>query len=314
MLKVFYKLILLIVLTSSIYAKEASENILFVGHGYGSHFENDSMLDESLIKFSNNFSNLFDYVVLGGDFIYDCNDEKELDNLIAYTEKFETKLVIGNHDDCPNIISFVESSYGGLNYYKNFNNTLIFFLNTSLKNNNEVENLFNYFEKVISKENPNKVIIFSHQVIFSRSDFYLRVNSRKYYNYANAFYQKIYNSYYKKALKFYFVSGDIGAFSYNPYAFEESDENFHLYASGIGNKKNHVGLLININQAVDIRFIDLKSGIFLNNSRFSKINNQFYQFPKLILAFIRDNYKFLLITLFLGIVLYLYSKKNTNEQ
>ena len=63
------------VLTSSIYAKEASENILFVGHGYGSHFENDSMLDESLIKFSNNFSNLFDYVVLGGDFIYDCNDD-----------------------------------------------------------------------------------------------------------------------------------------------------------------------------------------------------------------------------------------------
>ena len=313
MLKVFFRLILLIATISFTYSQEVSRKILFVGHAYGSHIDKDSKLDETLINFSNNFNRLYDDIVLGGDFIYDCQDEKEYVNLISFISSSPTKLVIGNHDDCDKIKSYINSEYGSLNYYDKLNETLIFYLNTSIKNNNEVEDLFNFFQKVITQEKPKRVLIFSHQVIFSVSDLYLRVNSRKHYNYANKFYQKIYNSYYKKDLKLYFFSGDIGAYNFNPYAFTDSDQNFQFYAVGIGNKKKYTGILININDNIDVNFINLKTGHFLPIEKFSKINNQLYQSPKLILAYIRDNYKFLLIALFVGIVLYLYSKKYFNE-
>ena len=313
MSKAHLKLLFLILFISNTNSQENNDKILFVGHAYGSHKLIDNKLDSNFLNFNNENNNRFKKIVLGGDFIYDCSNENELNNLYDFYEENNVNFVIGNHDNCQAIFKLIQNSKESLDYHESYGKTLIFYLNTSIEDLDKIKLTKDYVDKTINQKSPKNIIIFSHQVIFSKSDWYLRVNSRKYYQYGINLYNYLYDKYHNSDYNFYFVAGDIGAFNYTPYSFHENDSNFNLLAAGIGNDYYSNGIVIEIGDNINTKFIDLKSGNTFDNKKYSKTKVQVYQFPKLILSIIKRNYLLFIPIILLIILVYLrsnYYKKN----
>lgn len=135
---------------------------------------------------------------------------------------------------------------------------------------------------------PNNVVILSHQLFFSKSDFYVRVNSRKYYDYGNNLYDKVYN---------HFFAGDIGAFPLTPYSFYNNVDNFIFYGFEVGNEKNHKAILIEMNNDIKVNFVDIKSRVIEPKEKYLKYKVQFYQFPTVILSYVKRNFIYVLAIL-----------------
>ena len=283
-----------------------SYKILFIGHAYGSHSEIDKKLDRDVIKILEDEN--YNEFVFGGDFIYNCNDDNEFDNLIEDINEINVKLTIGNHDDCEKVKTFIKNKYLSINQKQILNNTIILYLNTSIKNQYDLDNLIAFTERSI-KDYEN-VIIFCHQVIFSKNDFYLRTNSRKFYDYGVKFYNYLKETYLGSKKKIYIFTGDIGAFDYTPHSFYEKNENFYLFASGIGNSfyKNGVSIDLNYNGKITAKFINLKNSLIEDPKKYNKIYNQFYQFPKLTLFYLKKHILILVLILGSSTILLNYSK------
>ncbi len=303
MLKVHLKLLFLILFINNLNSQQESKNILFVGHAYGSHKENDNQLDPTFKNYYDEYNSEYDKVVLGGDFIYDCNNDIEIENFKKFFLIHNVNFVIGNHDNCNSI--FELTKYKNNDYHELIYDTLIFYLNTSKTDGSSVESLFNYVQNTINENSPENVIIFTHQLIFSNSDWYVRVNSRKYYEYGNTLYQKIYEKYFGKTLPFLFVAGDLGAYDFTPHTFYHNDSNFTMLSSGIGNSYNSKAIKIKLNKKVEYSIVDLLSGNEENVNKYSKSKVQLYQFPKLVLSIIKRNYLLSISFLIIFILVYL---------
>ena len=195
MLRVLCRLLFTIIVTNFSFAQDNKKDILFVGHAYGSHEDYDQQLDPVFKNFIKKNSDIFDQIVLGGDFIYDCNDNIEIQSFKNVFESYNVRFVIGNHETCDKIIHFANQNFGGTNYYEKINESLIFYLNTSIDSFEESDFLYNYLNEIIRLESPKNILIFTHQLIFSKSDFEIRTNSRKYYKYGNNFFDKVLKKY-----------------------------------------------------------------------------------------------------------------------
>lgn len=296
------KLLLTLLITNYSYG-ESNKTYLFVGHAYGSHSEMDYKIDPDLEVFLNTNSSNFNNLILGGDFIYDCNNLFEYQNLLQLINEIDSRLVIGNHDSCDNIISIVKEKFNALNYYEKIDNNILIYLNTTIDEINPDNQLFRFITSIIDEEKPENVLIFTHQVIFSNSDFYLRSNSRKFYKYGNNLFNKLKNKFLKKDINFYFFAGDIGAYKYTPYAFFDKEDNFQYYAVGLGNKLYDKAISIDLSNGVNINFVDLKTSEIEDPKIYGKYSVQLYQLPKLLLFHIRSK---LFIFIIIGsIALYL---------
>jgi len=285
MLRVHQILLFLSLITNSLESKDKNYSILFLGHGFGSHSVIDNSLDPAFLNYFSKNQNKFNKVVLGGDFIYDCDSTLEVENFLEFYDNNNVDFVIGNHENCNNLFKLNEVS--SKNHHELINESLIFYLNTSIEDESKIDKTLSYIESTISKELPKNVIIFTHQLIFSDSDWFVRVNSRKFYDFGNLLYKKIYNKYYDDNLPFYFIAGDIGAFNFTPYAFYHNSSNFTMLASGLGNKFHSKAIKINLTNPIDINFVDLNSGQSEKLNKYSKLKVQFYQFPKLFLSHLK---------------------------
>ncbi|MDA9818767.1 hypothetical protein N9B78_01500 [Flavobacteriaceae bacterium] len=284
MSKGLLKLLFLVSITSHIYTQQDYENILFVGHAYGSHSAKDQSLDPIFLEHTYNNSQNYNEIILGGDFLYNCQNLIEFENFLKFYKTFSPRLVIGGHDVCDKVYNLLNYSF---NNVRQINETLLFYLNTSIESNNEVDYLYDLILKNIEIKKPKNIIIFTHQLIFSKSDWNIRVNSRGDYNFANTLYDKIYSKFYKSEIKFHFVSGDIGAFPYTPYAYYNNSENFNYYASGIGNGSNYKAIVIKIKDELSFNFLDLENNMLERKEKYSKLYVQLYQFPKLLLSHLK---------------------------
>jgi hypothetical protein len=285
-------------------------NVLFVGHAYGSHMEKDQTMDRALLGFiAEQKNHLFKKIIFGGDMIQNCEDEVEILNFIKVLDENLANFVIGNHDNCDKVIEIAKNKFGGLNTSETINNNLILYINTSIKSNQEVDELFNFIKTEIMNAKPNNVVIFSHQLFFSKSDFYVRVNSRKYYDYGNNLYDKIYNHFFAGDIKMHFFAGDIGAFPLTPYSFYDNVDNFNFYGVGLGNEKNHKAILIDMNNDIKVSFVDIKSYVIEPKEKYLKYKVQFYQFPKVILSYLKRNFIYVLAFLGFTVAFYLFKKR-----
>jgi len=309
MLKVLFRLLLIIIVTDFSFAQHNQEDLLFIGHAYGSHNDLDQKIDPILNQFINQNPNVFEKIIFGGDFIYDCSDDIEVNNFKNLFQSNNVRFVLGNHENCDTISQFADIHFRGTNYYEKINDNLVLYLNTSIDSFEQSNNLYNFFEEVIRLESPNNILIFTHQLIFSKSDFNIRANSRKYYEYGNHFYDQIFQKYNKSELRFFFFAGDIGAYNFTPYAFYDIDNNFEFYASGIGNNNYSKGILIKVSDNVEVNFIDLETSLLESPRKYSKVKVQIYQFPKLILSFIKNNLKILFLIYIFSFFLYLLFKR-----
>ena len=287
MLREQCKLIFIVLITNIVFSQEQKQEYLYVGHAYGSPSLKNKKIDPALDDFLVNQSNNFDKVILGGDFLQTCDDDEELQNFNLLFNKYEPYFVIGNHDLCPDVIEFSYKTFGGVNYFELVNNNLLLFLNTSFTSKAEAIDTYMYLNDLVSSFDSKNIIIFSHQVIFSKNDFYLRTNSRTFYEESNFFYDLIYDKYHNTNYKFYFITGDIGAFNFNPYAFYDKNNNFNFFASGLGNDYHKKAIVINLLEPIKINFIDLLSGDVERKENYSKFKVQLYQLPKLIASQIK---------------------------
>ena len=288
MLRDHFKLIFIVLITSSVLSQEQEQKYLFVGHAYGAPDQKDKKIDPSLTNFLKINDISFDKLVLGGDFIYDCDDIEELNNFNLFYNQYKPYFILGNHDLCSELISFSINTFGGENYYKIIDSNLLLFINTSFENKDKIKKTISYINHKIDSIKPKNVLLFTHQVIFSKNDFYLRTNSRTYYDYGNRFYNHIFKKYYNSKYNFYFFSGDIGAFPYTPYAFYDNSNNFNFYAAGLGNGKHNKGILLKLDKNVAVQFVDLVKGNIESKNKYSKIKVQLYQLPKLLASKVRD--------------------------
>tara|TARA_Y100000996_G_scaffold411026_1_gene394418 strand:+ start:2756 stop:3550 length:795 start_codon:yes stop_codon:yes gene_type:complete len=257
---------------------------LFVGHAYGSHNAEDESLDPIFLEHTYNNSQNYNEIILGGDFLYNCQNSIEFENFLKFYKKFSPRLVIGGHDVCDKVFNLLNYSS---NNVRQINDTILFYLNTSIKSISEVDHLYDLIFKNIEIKKPKNIIIFTHQLIFSKSDWDIRVNSRGDYDFANTLYDKIYSKFYKSEIKFHFVSGDIGAFPYTPYAYYNNSENFNYYASGIGNGSHYKAIIINIKDELSFNFLDLENNMLERKEKYLKLYVQIYQFPKLFLSHLK---------------------------
>ena len=285
-----------------------SFKILFLGHAYGPHNVLDRKLDNNVIKILEN--RYYDEFVFGGDFIYDCNDEIEFNNLIKIINTRNTKLTIGNHDNCEKVKKFIRNKYLSINQKQIINNTVLLYLNTSIENNYDLDELISFTSK--SVKDFKNVIIFCHQVIFSPNDFYLRTNSRKFYGYGNLFFRFLENAFKGSDKNFYIFTGDIGAFNYTPYSFYEKDKNFNLFAVGLGNKHKKNGIEIIIGETLSVGFIDIKSYNIVPPQVYNKLKMQIFQLPKLLLFYIKSNIEICIILIIVIFLLICFRKFKKN--
>jgi hypothetical protein len=288
MLRDHFKLIFIVLITSSVLSQEQEQKYLFVGHAYGAPDQKDKKIDPYLTDFLTTNDINFDKLVLGGDFIYDCDDIEELNNFNLFFNQYKPYFILGNHDICPELINFSINTFGGDNYFKKIDSNLLLFINTSFENKDKIKKTISYINHKIDSIKPNNVLLFTHQVIFSKNDFYLRTNSRTYYDYGNKFYDQIFKKYYNSKYNFYFFSGDIGAFPYTPYAFYDNSNNFNFYAAGLGNGKHNKGILLKLDKNVAVQFVDLVKGTIESKNKYSKIKVQLYQLPKLLASKVRN--------------------------
>ena len=96
MSKGLLKLLFLVSITSQVYSQQNHSDILFVGHAYGSQSANDKSLDPVFLEHVYNNSQNYDEIILGGDFLYNCQNSIEFENF--YTIKPQIKFTTTKTD------------------------------------------------------------------------------------------------------------------------------------------------------------------------------------------------------------------------
>ena len=245
-----FKIITALILINPL--NSSGEEILFIGHAYGNpHNLTDEKIEPSVLNFINNTdTSLYKYIVWGGDFIENCKNETEINNFLEFVPKkilAKSIFLFGNHE-------FLCYDNTKFNFIKKNENQVIrikdydlFLINSNFENINQVDRAIE-----IVKESSKK-IIFTHQVVFSPNNWFLRTNSRDFYSLGNIFYDKLI----ARKDKFTLISGDIGAFKRMPYLVYFNDSENNLVASGLGNSSNNYIVSLKIDQ---------------NNLSFFKIN------------------------------------------
>ena len=300
MLKEFYQLLFIILFINF---SSSQERIYFIGHAYGSPFVKDKKMEPSVLSF---LKDDYTKVIYGGDFIYDPDDELEIENFLEFNKKRNYVLIPGNHDVKRK--SFKHQK----NRFEVLGNNLFIYLNTNFNDLIEVQNTADFVKKTIVKNNFKNILIFSHQLFYSKSNFDVRTNSRDNYQLANLFFDDIFDILIKINKNVYIYSGDIGAFKYTPYCFFNQIKNISFYSSGLGNSINNYCIEIKIDQKNNISnlFIDLNTSKSEKPEKFSLWKVRLYQFPKLILNKLKLYCHFFLIAviLFLGLAFYFRKK------
>lgn len=230
---------------------QESHKILFIGHAYGQPELYNNNLDPSVIDFFNNYSTEnYSYIIWGGDFINDCNSSIEISNFYKKIPKnvIQKSLFIwGDHEfECYN-----NDNFNFLKIDENrvitINNYDLFLLNTNFIDNSE------YKESLKKINSSDRIkVLFTHNVIFSKSNWFLRSNGRDYYDLANLFYDEL-----SKEEELTIITGDVGAIKGTPYLTYFKKDKTNLLSSGIGNGKNNFALEIELNT---------------NNISFNKLN------------------------------------------
>ena len=279
-MNLFFNVLLYIFFISPI--NENDTELLFIGHAYGNpHAGNDEKIEPSLLTFLNNKDlSKYKYIVWGGDFFETCSNESEVENffkLLPYKAIEKSIFVYGNHEMyCyeKETLRFIKKNENQLITINDYD---LFFINSNFKNINQVNQALKLVEK------SEKKIIFTHQVIFSPDNWFLRTNSRDFYSVAN----KFYNELIKISKNITIISGDIGAFKRMPYLVYFKNSGNNLIASGLGNGVNNYIVSIKIEKN-DLSFhkINLddgtKSSLKPDNINYSTTINaiQFFFFSK----------------------------------
>ena len=281
---------------TSIISFNHPEEILFVGHAYGSPYISDQQIHPPLISFFNRYDfEHVKYIIWGGDFIEDCFDNKELENFIKLVPRNvldKSYYVLGNHEfRCFKIDKFIFNKIQENEILK-FNKFNLILGNTNFKSYSDIDKL----EKQIKDKSEN-LVLFTHQIVFSKSNWLFRSNSRQNYELANDFYDRI------KNIPLTIVSGDVGAFDNMPYQSFFKKNNQKLLTSGVGNNDNNYILSISVlNNDLKFNSINLKdlkkTPIIPNNYFLFTINNFIHFFflsKKRSIAFVLCCFIFLFI-------------------
>ena len=149
MLKVLFRLLFIIILTDFSFAQDNQEDLLFIGHAYGSHYDFDQKIDPVLNTFINQNPNLFEKIIFGGDFIYDCSDDVEVRNFKNFFQSNNVRFVLGNHEICDTISQFADINFGATNYYEKINDNLVLYLNTSIDSYEQSNNLYDFLKRLL---------------------------------------------------------------------------------------------------------------------------------------------------------------------
>lgn len=274
----------------------SQEKIYFIGHAYGSPLINDNKMDPSVLNF---FKKNNSKLIYGGDFVQSVNNPKEIEEFLNFNSNRDYILIAGNHD-----VSF-EAFDHQKNTYEITNRNLFIYLNTNFKTESQVDESIDFLRKTIHINDFKNVLIFSHQLFFSKSKYDIKTNSREYYSKANKFYDSILG--YLKGVRkdVYLYSGDIGAFKYNPYAYYNKIDNITYLATGLGNgsKNTCIEILINPNGKINNSFIDLDNEKRYSPEKFLRWKVKLYQLPKLLLFFIKDSYLIIIFILSLAFII-----------
>ena len=280
----------------------SQDRIYFFGHAYGKPALIDHKMDPSILSF---LEEDYTKVVYGGDFIYDTNDQIEIENFVEFNKKRNFVLIPGNHDVNSKLFNHQE------NRFELVGNNLLVYLNTNFNNINEVQNSVDFLTETIRKNIFKNVLIFSHQLFYSKSNFDIRTNSRENYELTNLFYDEIYEYLININKNIFIYSGDIGAFRYTPYCYYNQIENISFYSSGLGNGLNNYCIEISIDKKNNISnyFVDLKTKKRLDPLKFNRWKVRLYQLPKLVLYEIKQHYLIILIVLVVLLGMTLFKKR-----
>tara|TARA_B100001769_G_C22103860_1_gene596206 strand:- start:1766 stop:2692 length:927 start_codon:yes stop_codon:yes gene_type:complete len=227
------------------------DTILFIGHAYGQPGLDNKVIDPSVSNFINNYSTeKYRYIIWGGDFINDCNSSEEISNFFQSIPEIvlqKSLFIWGDHEfECygNENFKFLEEDENRMLTINNFD---LFLLNTNFNEAYEYQNIL----KRINSSSRTK-ILFTHNVIFSKSNWLLRSNGRDFYDLANVFYDEL-----PKEEELTIITGDVGAIKGTPYITYFKKDKTNLLSSGIGNGKNNFALEIELNS---------------NNISFNKLN------------------------------------------
>lgn len=277
--------IILLMTTTHLYCQKKHEikEIFFIGHAYGSSKKKDKTINAELKTFLNKNKNIF--VIWGGDFIQDCNDNTEVKNFKNISSHLKNRYVLGNHDNCDFIKKHILRNKN-TNSYEIIKDNLFIYLDTNFKDSKNVDNTLKFTLNILKNNKNENVFIFSHQAIFSTSKFQLLTNSRSNYSLANNFYNELKKTMLKSEKKFHLFSGDIGAFNYMPYAFYEKEKNISKYAVGLGNNKNYK--IIKIKGDV-VKFYDLITNKTEKLENYNAAKIRLTYLPRLIQLFVKEN-------------------------
>tara|TARA_B100000575_G_scaffold155254_1_gene123895 strand:- start:11218 stop:12165 length:948 start_codon:yes stop_codon:yes gene_type:complete len=218
-----------------------AETILFIGHAYGHPGLDNKVIDPSVSNFVNNYSTeKYSYIVWGGDFINDCNSTEEVSNFFqSLPESILQKslFIWGDHEfECYDNENF-EFLKHDENRMLTINNYDLFLLNTNFTDTYDYKDILNRINS-----SPRSKILFTHNVIFSKSNWLLRSNGRDFYDLANVFYDELQG---EKELTI--IAGDVGAIKGTPYLTYFKKNKNNLLTSGIGNGKNNFAVEIVLN-------------------------------------------------------------------
>ena len=270
-----------------------SDNILFIGHAYGSPLFDDEKMDLSVINFlKNNSTKKYKFIVWGGDFIDNCNNSNEVKNFYNSIplEVFEKSIFIwGNHElKCydNDVLAFVRKDE---NKVINLHGFDIYFLNTNL---DSISNTYPILKQINTSK---KKILFTHQVIFSKSNWILRTNSRDFYDQANLFFDKI-----NLDKDLTIVTGDVGAIKGTPSLSYYKKNDANLLSSGLGNGNQNFAIEIELNPQ-EIKFYKLN----LDNNESKLLTPSFYPITiyNFIYYFFLSKKRALIFFLILGFII-----------
>ena len=294
MLKELYQLLFITLFISFSYSQE---KLYFIGHAYGNPLLKDQKMDPSVIFFLKDDTTK---IIYGGDFIYDIKDEIEIQNFLKFNKERDYVLIPGNHD-----VKWKPFKHQK-NRFEIIGKNLFIYLNTNFGDINEVQNSVDFVIQTIRKKKFKNILIFSHQLFYSKSNFDIRTNSRDNYELPNLFYDNIFEFLINENTNIYIYSGDIGAFKYTPYCYFNKIKNLSFYSSGLGNGFNNYCIEIKIdrNDNVSNSFVDLNTSKREKSERFSSWKVWLYQFPKLILHEFKLRYQIYITVLIICFCVY----------
>ena len=256
MLKVLFKLTFSI-LFINLFFNNYNKDIIFIGHSYGSPKIDDKKLDASLLKFLKKRGDNYK-IIFGGDVLKNCKDIIEIKNFKRALKDIDYKIVLGNHDLCNEFLNSFSEKKIFINQYELIGENLLIYLNITT-NINDVTETAKFVNETIKKVKAKNILLFNHQLIYSKSNYDNITNSRMYYKYGNKFFDKIEKNLINSNKNIFFFSGDIGAHTHNLFSFFKINKNIKYYAVGLGNNKNNKGIKISLNPKIKVDFIDLES-------------------------------------------------------